>query len=239
MTGYLQSKQNGETNKKSLGNKNIYLDIRGVCFDMDGIIFDTEPLYKTAWQQAGQEFGYEINDNLYNQFIGLSTAECEKLLVDHFGPDFPVLDFHKRWQKIRQQKIEQESVSYKPGFVELIQFLKARDLKLGLATSSTRFEVETNFKNSEYLDYFDCVITSEEVTRGKPDPEIYLLIANRLGVEPRQLMVLEDSINGMQAAIAAGTIAVMIPDMLPPSPDIVESAYKIFHSLNEVMDMFT
>jgi HAD superfamily hydrolase (TIGR01509 family) len=211
--------------------------IVAVAFDMDGLIFDSEKIYQYAWQAAGIEVGYPIPDDLYYQFIGLSTQACEKILIEKFGKTFPLKIFRELWIKLRRDKIKKEGVSLKTGFQELFEFLKNQEMRFSLATSSPLEDVFLNFKNTNYLKDFELIITEEQVTRGKPHRVIYELTAEKLGVDPREMLVLEDSNNGMRSAIAAGTIAVMVPDMRPPEADVKIGAFRIVHSLKEVLTL--
>lgn len=211
--------------------------VLGVAFDMDGLIFDTEGLYKHAWQKAGKKVGYPIDDELYKTFIGIPNDQCEQVLLQKFGSEFPLQKFRQEWQRSHVATLERDGIAIKPGFEQLLRFLTQKSLPLAVATSSLRQELKWNFKNTTYLIRFSTIVTREDLHHGKPDPEIYLLVAKKMGIRPENLLTLEDSNNGMRAAIAAGTIAVMIPDILPPDEDIKKNAFAIVNSLQDVIDL--
>lgn len=207
--------------------------LKAVCWDMDGLIFNTEEVYRKSWEVAAADQHFSIPDTLYRDFIGRQDWECEDMLVaftkgeiyiDRFR-QVRLLDFEHRLKTERQ---------YKGGFDELIQTIAEKGLKQALVTSSTLSEVERNFSGSDNLNYFETIITAESVKQGKPAPDGYLLACRKLGVKPAEAMVLEDSYNGIQAALKAGCISVMIPDMIPPSEELSNNV-KIVSNLKSVI----
>ncbi len=211
--------------------------VLGIAFDMDGLIFDTEGLYKQAWQNAAAKLAYPIDDELYEKFIGVPNDKCERMLLQKFGGDFPLQEFRQEWKQNHVAILERDGITIKPGFEHLMRFLAQKSLPLAVATSSLRQELIWNFRNTNYLTWFSTIVTREDLHHGKPDPEIYLLVAKKMSLKPENLLALEDSNNGMRAAIAAGTIAVMIPDLLPPENDIKKGAFAIVNSLQDVIDL--
>lgn len=213
------------------------IPILAVAFDMDGLIFDTEAVHREAWQTAGRALGYPISDALYQKFIGVTTRECEQMLIETFGHKFPLDDFRSSRNHLREEIVAREGLLFKNGFDELIQFFKRTGVMLALATSSTHEEVIWNFSNTDYLNNFDLIVTGDDVMNGKPNPEIYFMTAKKLNIQPGQLLVLEDSNNGMKAAIAAGAVAVMVPDLEHPEVDVINGAFAIVNDLKSVIDL--
>ena len=209
------------------------MEIKAVLFDMDGLIFDTEGLYKISWQHAAREQGFELDDDFYQSFIGVQDAECERRVAARFGDELDL----ERFKNVRNRDFHSRranGVAYKHGFDLLFGHLKSKGLKCALVTSSALADVEHHFSGSEYLTQFDAVITSEDVENGKPHPDCYLMASEQLAIEPAACLVLEDSNNGMRAGLDAGCMAVMIPDLLPPSEDVAQRAHAIFDSLADV-----
>ncbi|PSW20767.1 HAD family phosphatase [Photobacterium sanctipauli] len=209
------------------------MNIKAVLFDMDGLIFDTEGLYKTCWQYAADEQELLLSDDDYQSFIGVQDAECERRLVNQFGE---MLDL-ARFRQVRDAMVvaeREKGVAYKPGFDVIFAFLKQQNLKCALVTSSALAQVKHHFADSGYLAQFDVVITSENVTNGKPAPDCYLMACEQLDIAPADCLVLEDSNNGMRAGLDAGCHAVMIPDLLSPAADVAERAMAIVTSLSDV-----
>lgn len=211
--------------------------LKAVLFDMDGLIFDTESIYKQSWQYAATEQGLTITDDFYQQFIGVQDPECERILADHFQDaiDMP------RYKAVRDEhfhNLRNQGIALKPGFDALFYAIKQHGLLTAIVTSSHLPEVKHNFADSEYLAQFDLVITAEDVERGKPNPDCYQMAYRHLGVDAKQCLVLEDSNNGIKAALAAKCQAVMIPDLLPPLLGL-EDKVIIKASLEEVIPLLS
>lgn len=210
--------------------------IKALLFDMDGLIFDTEGLYKIAWQKAASEQGIDLSDDLYQNFIGVQDPACEQLLAEWFGERFDL----ERYQGVRDQyllELKQEQPAYKPGFKQLFTEAKRKQLRVALVTSSFLKDVKHHFAGSGFLEQFDVIITADKVKRGKPAPDCYQKACAELGVESSMCLVLEDSNNGMLAGLDAGCQAIMIPDLLSPNKAIRERANLIVHSLTEVIPL--
>ncbi|WDG07996.1 HAD family phosphatase [Vibrio campbellii] len=211
--------------------------LKAVLFDMDGLIFDTESIYKQSWQYAATEQGLTITDDFYQQFIGVQDPECERILAEHFQDaiDMP------RYKAVRDEhfhNLRNQGVALKPGFDALFYAIKQHGLLTAIVTSSHLPEVKHNFSGSTYLAQFDLVITAEDVERGKPNPDCYQMAYRQLGVDAKRCLVLEDSNNGIKAALAAECHAVMIPDLLPPLPEL-EDKIIIKASLEEVIPLLS
>ena len=209
------------------------MNIKAVLFDMDGLIFDTEGLYKKSWQYAVSEQGLVLTDEYYQSFIGVRDAECESLLEVKFAEQFDM----ERFRQVRDDMLTAErakGIAYKDGFETLFSWLKGREFKCALVTSSTLPQVLHHFINDDYLSLFDVVITAEKVKKGKPAPDCYRLACQQLAIAPAECLVLEDSNNGMRAGLEAGCYAVMIPDLLRPDEDVAQRATSVVSSLTEV-----
>ncbi len=211
--------------------------IHAVAFDMDGVIFDSERIYKIAWQNAGWDYGYDISDDLYYHCTGLTIEACENLVVEKFGRDFPINEFAKNWRQRLRQLILAGEMKLKVGFDELFHFLEAKKIPLAIATSSRRKEVASNFANLNYLSHFASIVAAEDVKNGKPHPEIYLQTAKNLLVDPAKMLVIEDSINGIKAALAAGAVAVMVPDLVPPDEFVKNQAFAVVANLSSIIQL--
>ncbi|GAM77544.1 HAD-superfamily hydrolase [Vibrio ishigakensis] len=144
---------------------------KALLFDMDGLIFDTESVYKKSWVYATEKQGLELPDSLYQTFIGVKDVECERMLSDFYtGKSFDLGLFKSERDK-HFHSLRAEGIDYKPGFSDLIEVAKAKNYRLALITSSTLSDVKVNFTGSDYLDDFEVVVTAEDVTQGKPNPE--------------------------------------------------------------------
>jgi HAD superfamily hydrolase (TIGR01509 family) len=204
-----------------------------VIFDMDGLMLDTEPLYRRSWQDAAQAMEREISDELYATFIGRGTDDCMRMLGAHFGPEFMLSEFLQRSRAAWRECVTQRGIPHKPGLLELLEFFDAHALPRAVATSTKR--ENALFCLGELAARFHAIATGDEVQNGKPAPDIFLLAASRLGVAPATCLVLEDSDAGARAARAAGMNVVVVPDLLPPSPH----ATHVCASLLEVRNLLS
>jgi beta-phosphoglucomutase-like phosphatase (HAD superfamily) len=209
--------------------------IHTVIFDMDGLIINNSYIYRLAYQAAARNLSYTIDDDLYNRFLGVPHDVCNQILVTSFGDDFPCADFSVEVDREYELLIKTTPNIFHEGFGPLLAFLQEHQIKLGLATSSTLAKVQFHFHNSSYLDAFDFIATTEDLTCPKPDPEIYHLSLDRLDSSPETTIVLEDSNQGMRAAIAAGCLAIMIPRIDPPAMDVQRSATMILDNLQDLI----
>ena len=213
------------------------MEFKAALFDMDGLIFDTEVIYKTSWKLAAAEQGLVIEDSFYQTLIGTQDAECERRLIDYFEGRLNL----ERFKQVKNRDLHarrEQGVDYKQGFDKLFALLQKKGVKCALVTSSALPEVKHNFGQSGHLEKFDIVITSEDVENGKPHPDCYMMACEQLGIEPGKCLVLEDSNNGIRSGLDAGCVTAMIPDLLPPNETIRQESHYILESLNSVQPLF-
>jgi len=207
--------------------------IEAVVLDMDGLMLDTEPLYKAAWQEAAAELGYALDDPSYLNLVGRSTHDSERELLRNFGRSFPVREFRSRWSAVWRLRVEHTGIPLKPGLLEFLSFVEGQQLRIAVATSSDRDYTDFSLRHAGLLQRFSIVVTGDQVANGKPAPDIYVEAARRLGVEPSQCAALEDSDAGILAASRAGMLPFLIPDLKPPSEEATSAASRVLRSLHE------
>jgi HAD superfamily hydrolase (TIGR01509 family) len=207
-----------------------------VIFDMDGLLFDTEALWQEALLSAGAEGGREIPDEIYNKSIGVRRSQCRGLFLSHFGEDFPFDDFHADWRR-HFWLIAENKRSMKPGVPELLETLDRFSLPRAIATSSSRTTVERHLTAYGLMDRFDQIVCRGDTENGKPAPDPFLKAAERLGVEPRLCLALEDSHIGVRSASAAGMMTVMVPDLLEPTEELSALCVLVARDLHQVRDL--
>ena len=203
-------------------------------FDMDGLLFDTERLFIEKAEIVERELGYDVPLQLHIDSIGIPFPEVKKLLLAHFGGDFPVDGYMEKIFDLLYEQIESRGIPVKAGARELIAELRNRGMTLTVASSSYRWMIERNLKNAGLMGSFDLTVGGDEVERGKPFPDVFLLAATRAGTPPAGCVVLEDSNNGVRAAFAAGMRPVMVPDIKPAEEDIAGMLYLKCTDLFEV-----
>jgi HAD superfamily hydrolase (TIGR01509 family) len=209
---------------------------RAVVFDMDGLLFDTEALWQKALLSAAAEGGHEVADELFNKSIGVPRSQCRTLFRSHFGEDFLFDDFHANWVR-HFWLIAENTLALKPGALELLEILDQFQLPRAIATSSSRTTVERHLTSHRLMDRFDEIICRGDYEKGKPAPDPFLKAAERLGVEPRLCLALEDSHIGVRSAAAAGMMTVMVPDLLEPTEDICTLCVFVARDLHQVRDL--
>jgi HAD superfamily hydrolase (TIGR01509 family) len=204
-----------------------------VVFDMDGLLFDTETLSQEAIVLAAAEGGHEVAQEVFNRTVGLSWAQSRALLLSHFGETFPVDEFQAAWVR-HFWIIAEVRLELKPGALELLDTLDQLGLPRAIATSSSPRTVERHLTAHSLLGRFNDIIGHGDYERGKPAPDPFLRAADRLGVEPRLCLALEDSHNGVRSASAAGMMTVMVPDLLEPTEEIQRLCTFVARDLHEI-----
>lgn len=207
---------------------------KGAIFDMDGLLFDTERLYRESGKEMAARFGQEFNPAFGPALCGTSGEGSLAVIRTHY----PAVDPEKFLAAIIEgvRLRLREHVPKKPGVVELLTYLRENGVKIAVASSSIREMILGNLERAGIAGYFDTVASGQDVERGKPEPDIFLLAARQLGLAPEDCYVFEDGINGIRAALAAGCVAVMVPDLAPPTDELRASCAAVCASLLEVRD---
>src|SRR5438093_12804848 len=183
---------------------------RAVIFDLDGLMFNTEELYQEVGAELLRRRGYEFTQELLDQMMGRPSHIALQIMIDTHTLKATVEELIAETDEIFPE-ILRTRLAPMPGLVELIAALEENAMPKGIATSTRRSFVERVLGAFHYGPRFSPILTSEDITHGKPHPEIYLKAAERLNVPPSEMLVLEDSQNGCRAAIAAGAITVAVP----------------------------
>ena len=208
---------------------------RAVILDMDGLMLDTEPLYKRAWQSAVRELGYELADETFHTFSGRTDTDSERALFQELGNRFPLERFQALWRDLWHREARASGIPTKPGIPRLLSALGERRVPVAVATSSPARRTELALRAASLAHHFSVVVTCEDVARAKPAPDIFLEAARRLGLPASVCVVLEDSDVGARAAVAAGMRVIVIPDLKAPAPDVREIAAAVHRSADEAL----
>jgi HAD superfamily hydrolase (TIGR01509 family) len=212
--------------------------VKAVIFDMDGLMFDTERIAQTAWQHAASKFGYDFPAETYAGIIGLALPDVAQYTRTTFGANFPFDSIYLRKQELVDEWITIHGTPLKAGLLELMDQVERADLRMALASSSGKGIILRNLEHAGLqAERFNAIVGGDEISRGKPAPDIFLAASRRLGAMPAECLVLEDSNTGIQAACAAGMIAIMVPDMLSPSDATMGCAWQILPDLYAVRDL--
>lgn len=207
------------------------LSPRGVVFDMDGLLLNTESLRMRALDDCARELGLTLKTELFSALIGGATPQSRAALEAHIRDDLPN-DFWAHYRRFAEVRMAE--VAPMPGAVALLDHLREREIPCAIATSASRASVELYCGRFDLLQRFRVVVARGDYEKSKPAPDAYLAAAAGLGVEPAQCLALEDSYNGVHAAVAAGMATIMAPDVLPATDAMRRLCVAIVSDLNEV-----
>lgn len=195
--------------------------IKAVIFDMDGILFDTERIAVQSWEKAGEEMGIPNMGSIVPHVLGLNPKASLPYVMQVVGNTaFDYDEFRARAKAHSFDYFEKYGVPVKDGVRIALSYLKENGYKTAVGTSTSRNSAMHHFEQTGLKDYFDAFACGDEIKRSKPEPDVFLLAAERLGVSPECCMVMEDSPNGIKAAAAAGMMPVMVPDLAEPTEEI-------------------
>lgn len=209
-----------------------------VIFDMDGVIFDTERVYLNIWKKVYKENGYEMTDDFYKTLIGRDRKSVSLSLIEKFGVDFPIDNIFKYCDQNLKEAIDSGKVPVKKGALEIFEYLKNNNYKMAIATSSHKAKLEMQLKIHNLEEVFDAIICSDDVSKSKPDPEIFIVAANKLNKIPEECIVIEDSPSGIKAAFNAGIESIHVEDLVAPNEEMKKCSKKQFKDLVQVMEYF-
>jgi len=207
-----------------------------VIFDMDGLLFDTETLYWEAIMAVAAEGGHDMTMDVFRRMVGSPWPINRALLLDHFGAGFAVDDFRAGWLR-HFEVIAATRLALKPGALELLDTLDDLHLPRAIATSSAHHSVRHHLAAHDLADRFHAIAAQGDYAAGKPAPDPFLKAAERLAVEPRLCLALEDSYNGVRSAASAGMMTIMVPDLLEPTDEIRGLCTLVARDLYEVREV--
>ena len=202
-----------------------------VIFDMDGTLTDTQSVCIHAWDYAGELQGFKNAGESIRYVCGMNKEGWEAYLAEHYEG----IDLLKFDKDMRQFIIDSGKPDLKKGAVELLEFLKQNGVRMAVASGSQVYEIEWKLGDTGIIHYFDVFAGGDEVERGKPAPDVYLLAAERLGVSPKDCFVFEDASFGVKSAVAAGMKCFGIADVVPFTDEAKEIMFKQLDSLDEAI----
>lgn len=210
--------------------------IKAIIFDMDGLMIDSERATYQCYVEVLKKMNLTMSEDFYKKLLGKTLKTVYEIVYEEYGDDFPMNDVLAQVHTLLADSFENHGIPKKQGLIPLLTYLKNNNYLTIVATSSTRKRVDHILDIADLTQYFDDSICGDEVTHGKPHPEVFLKACEKLNVSPEDALVLEDSEAGIQAAYRAHIPVICIPDMKYPEHDIEKLATKILSSLDEVID---
>ena len=208
-------------------------------FDMDGTMLDTEPLSMEGWHAATKEMGINLTPAefqlIFNKIIGTNTENCKAVLRQHLGETFETERAFAIHLAYMDSYFEKYGVPIKPGLIELLDKLEQLNIKKCVATSTQRERAAQKLTGIAHR--FEVIVGGDDVTRSKPNPDIFLKAAKLCGIPPADCLVLEDSEAGTEGGYRAGMRVINIPDLVPPSDKVREMSVVVCKDLFEVVGM--
>lgn len=210
-------------------------NVKLVVFDMDGLILDTERLNLNAWLEIGKEYNYPITKDIIGKIVGIRRVDHPNIIKKYLGSDFPYEEIYNLKTKRVNNIICEEGVEVKAGLLDLLDFLDSKGILKAVATSTSRPRAEELLKKVNIFHRFDTIICGDEVTLGKPHPEIFLTACKKCGIHRDNTLVLEDSENGLLAAHEGNLRCIVVPDLIYPRVEYRTFPTKIVSSLLDVI----
>ena len=213
------------------------IPVRGVLFDVDGVILDTECLYSRFWMEACHYFGFPMTKEQSLQMRSLNKTAGQEKFHALFGPTADYATIRLKRIELMDAFVEQEGVAAKPGIYELLDALEKKGIPCAITSSSPYERLERYLTPLNLFHRFQKVITGYDVPKGKPEPDIYLRGAAELGLGPERCLALEDSPAGILSAYRAGCLPVLIPDQDTPGDDTLSRLYAKADTLADVITL--
>lgn len=211
---------------------------KAVVFDMDGVIFDSEKLVLDCWEKIGEKYQIPGIRDVFAECIGTNKTRTKEIVFEHYGDSFDYDSFRQEASALFHEYEAEHGLPLKKGVREILEYLKEKGIAIGLASSTRLAVVEAELKDAGLYEYFKVVMGGDQLKRSKPEPDIYLMTCEKMGITPCSAYAIEDSYNGIRAAFGAGMLPLMVPDMLPPTEEMREKSVAIFDDLLQVIQYF-
>ena len=210
-------------------------DFDAVVFDMDGVIFDSERATMLCWLELADKYGIKDMEKPYLACTGTNAAMTRQIMLDAYGEDFPYDEYAHEASRMYHERYDGGRLPMKSGVVEILDYLKNSGKKIALASSTKKQKVISQLQDAGILNYFDEIVTGDMVEKSKPEPDIFLLACEKIGVSPERAYAIEDSYNGIRSAYRGGLRPIMVPDLLPADQEMNELAEAVIDNLENVV----
>ena len=211
--------------------------IRGILFDMDGLVLDSEILYTRFWREAAHSLGYPMTVEQSLGMRSLGKDRGQPYLESLFGPGIDYTTLRNKRIELMDAYVEIHGISPKPGIFELLDYMEAHGIAAAITSSSPMDAIRKHLAAVNLLHRFRKLCSGHDIPNTKPAPDIYLLGAKELGLDPAECLALEDSPTGILSAYRAGCLPVMIPDLDQPGEETQKLLYAKADSLADVITL--
>jgi len=213
------------------------MSIKGILFDMDGVLVDSENYSLQKFEEAARSVGKTFGTDLFTMIMGRIAGTSMDVISERLGKENAdkVYEIHN---DLMIQGYENHEIKLKDGAYELITYINDHHIPCALATTNKPYRIQKSFEASPFGKVpFEHIVNGTDNVRSKPHPDIFIKAAGLLGLDVRDCLIVEDSINGIKAAINSGGYALMIPDIAQPDEYILNNVYCIKKDLHEVLDL--
>lgn len=207
---------------------------KACIFDMDGLLLDTERIAYDIFIEIADSYGVNPKIRDYSQCIGANKTYREKILKEYF-PSLPLDQFIPAWEKEYKNRLCNDEIPIKKGVIELLSLLKSKQIYIAVATSTHRELAYLKLKKTNLLNFFHYIIGGDQIEKSKPDPEIYLKVKEKFGVDSSECLVFEDSTNGVISAYKAEMDVIQVIDLIEATDLTVDYSLDIHPSFYEVL----
>ena len=211
---------------------------KAVIFDMDGIIFDSERLILDCWEKVGKKYQISNIREVCIDCTGTNSVKTREIIYAYYGESFAYDKYKKEADELFREYVRTRGMPVKKGVRELLQYLQAERIPIGLASSTRLAIVEEELRQEGLYGYFQVVMGGDQLKRSKPEPDIYLLTCEKMGILPECAYAIEDSYNGIRSAYSAGRMPIMVPDILQADDEMKEKSVAILQDLLQVKQYF-
>jgi len=203
-----------------------------IIFDMDGLLLDTERVCLDCFVETRRFFSLSDSPETFLKCVGLRGDKSGQIIREGLGGLVDFRAFNEEWDKRINVRLNID-IPLKPGALRLVQTLASKGHLMGVATSTQTEHAYSQLERAGFLPHFECVIGGDLVEKHKPNPEVYHKVAELLGVNAADCIAFEDSEAGTQAAVSSGARTIQVPDLIPPSDDLIKLGHVIAFSLLE------
>lgn len=205
-----------------------------IIFDMDGTLIDTEKYFRACWPKALAAFGFEMTDEQALSLRSLGRPFAPVRLKEMFGETVDYHQVREKRKELVEECIRENGIQLKPGVIDLLEWLKANNIRTAIATATDMERTNRYLKMLGIHEYFDKLISATMVAEGKPSPDIYLYACEQMERSPEECIAVEDSPNGVMSAYRAGCKVVLVPDQTPCEEYLQDKLYACVDCLTEI-----